>query len=111
MDSCKKLETSEQKCLVAVGSCYSFMDRGLQHAALVALSITGLIVCLQSVGRSKYRNWLPMLSWLLPVIGFSTLIISPKFEVPNSIMVSWLMILLIGWITDFMMQVDEEPVD
>ncbi|MUJ26178.1 hypothetical protein [Aliivibrio fischeri] len=84
---------------------------GLQHAALVALSITGLIVCLQSVGRSKYRNWLPMLSWLLPVIGFSTLIISPKFEVPNSIMVSWLMILLIGWITDFMMQVDEEPVD
>lgn len=85
---------------------------GLQHAALVALSITGLIVCLQSVSRSKYRDWLPMMSWLLPVIGFSTLIISPKFEVPTSIMVSWLMILLIGWVTDFMMQVDEdEPVD
>ncbi|PQJ89462.1 hypothetical protein [Aliivibrio sifiae] len=84
---------------------------GLQHAALVALSITGLIVCLQSVGRSKYKDWLPMMSWLLPVIGFSTLIISPKFEVPTSIMVSWLMILLIGWVTDFMMQVDDEPVD
>lgn len=84
---------------------------GLQHAALVALSITGLIVCLQSVGRSKYSDWLPMMSWLLPVIGFSTLIVSPKFEVPTSIMVSWLMILLIGWVTDFMMQVDDEPID
>ena len=84
---------------------------GLQHAALVALSITGLIVCLQSVGRSKYSDWLPMMSWLLPVIGFSTLIVSPKFEVPTSIMVSWFMILLIGWVTDFMMQVDDEPID
>ena len=84
---------------------------GLQHAALVALSITGLIVCLQSVSRSTYRNWLPMMSWLLPVIAFSTLIISPKFEVPTSIMVSWLMILLIGWVTDFMMQLDDEPID
>ncbi|AZL85166.1 hypothetical protein EIJ81_11610 [Aliivibrio salmonicida] len=81
---------------------------GLQHAALVALSITGLIVCLQSVGRSKYHSWLSMLSWVLPVLGFATLIISPQFEVPNSIMVSWVMILLIGWVTDFMLQVDEE---
>lgn len=84
---------------------------GLQHAALVALSITGLIVCLQSLGRSKYRDWLSMLSWLLPVIAFATLIISPKFDVPTSVMVSWLMILMIGWVTDFMMQVDDEPID
>jgi len=84
---------------------------GLQHAALVALSITGLIVCLQSVGRSKYRDWLTMLSWLLPVIAFATLIISPNFEVPTSVMVSWLMILMIGWITDFMMKIDDEPTD
>nr|VVV04409.1 hypothetical protein AW0309160_01797 [Aliivibrio wodanis] len=84
---------------------------GLQHAALVALSITGLIVCLQSIARSKYRDWLSMMSWLLPVIAFSTLVISPKFEVPTAIMVSWLMILLIGWVTDFMMQLDDEPID
>jgi hypothetical protein len=84
---------------------------GLQHAALVALSITGLIVCLQSLGRSKYSDWLSLLSWLLPVIAFATLIISPKFDVPTSVMISWLMILIIGWVTDFMMQVDDEPID
>ena len=84
---------------------------GLQHAALVALSITGLIVCLQSIGRSQYSNWLSLLSWLLPVIAFATLIISPKFDVPTSVMISWLMILIIGWVTDFMMQVDDEPID
>lgn len=84
---------------------------GLQHAVLVALSITGLIVCLQSLGRSKYSDWLSLLSWLLPVTAFATLIISPKFDVPTSVMISWLMILIIGWVTDFMMQVDDEPID
>lgn len=81
---------------------------GFQDAVLVTLSIIGLIACLQYIGSSKYRDWLSMLAWLLPVTGFVTLIISPHIEVPNSIVISWLMILVIGWIVDFMMQVDDE---
>ncbi len=83
----------------------------LQHVALIALSITSLMICLQNIGRSKFKHWLLVLAWLLPVIAFTTLIISPQFEVPAPVIVSWLITLLIGWITDVMLQVDNQALD
>lgn len=80
---------------------------GMAHAALAMLCVTGIIVSLQSIANSKDVKWSSSLSWLLPVVAFATFVVTPQYEVPNPVLISWFMILISGWATDFMMYVDE----
>lgn len=59
------------------------MVGGMEHAALVALCITGLIASMQEMMKGKLREWVPRLAWVLPAVGFATLVIVPYFEVPT----------------------------
>lgn len=81
---------------------------GMEHAALVALCVTGLMAALQSIAKSKHASWLPALAWALPTVGFATFVVLPQFEVPSSILVSWMLILGTGWMADFMLNEENE---
>ncbi|EAS40663.1 hypothetical protein C9J48_03550 [Photobacterium profundum] len=81
---------------------------GLQHAALVALCITGLIAALQGMKKVKVGDWVPRLAWVLPAVGFATLVIVPQFDVPNPVLVAWLLILGGALLGEFLLEDPEE---
>ncbi len=68
---------------MAAVSGHPAMVGGMEHAALVALCITGLIASMQEMMKGKLREWVPRLAWVLPAVGFATLVIVPYFEVPT----------------------------
>ncbi|OAN18551.1 hypothetical protein A3K86_06595 [Photobacterium jeanii] len=80
----------------------------MQHAALVALCITGLIAALQGMAKIKHAEWVPRLSWVLPAVGFATLVVVPHFEVPNPILVAWLLILGGALLGEYLLEEPEE---
>ncbi|UTV28439.1 hypothetical protein [Photobacterium atrarenae] len=83
---------------------------GMEHAALVALCVTGLIAALQGMMKSKLHDWVPRLAWILPAVGFATLVLVPYFEVPNPILVAWLLVLGGALLGEFLIQETEEEI-
>lgn len=83
---------------------------GLEHAALVALCITGLIAAMQEMMKSKMREWVPRMAWILPAVGFATLVLTPYFEVPSPVLVAWLLVLGGALLGEFLLEEAEEEV-
>ncbi|KDM93135.1 hypothetical protein [Photobacterium galatheae] len=65
----------------------------LAPAALVVLCIIGLILALQTLYQRYTLDWVTRLSWVLPAVAFAAVAIDPAFDVPNPVLVSWLMVL------------------
>lgn len=83
----------------------------LSYAALVALSVTGIIASMESLSRLKTFKWGKLLCWTLPTVGFAALVVSPNIEVPNPVFVVWLCILGTAWMTDYILRSAEEESD
>ncbi|KMV30639.1 hypothetical protein L4D00_02465 [Photobacterium swingsii] len=81
---------------------------GMEHAALVALCITGLIAAMQGMEKVKFGDWVPRLSWVLPAVGFATLVVVPHFDVPNPILVAWLLVLGGALLGEYLLEDPEE---
>ncbi|MCQ1059573.1 hypothetical protein ACQKPX_22770 [Photobacterium sp. DNB23_23_1] len=81
---------------------------GLAHAALVALCVTGLIASLQGMAKSKLSEWVPRMMWILPAVGFATLVLVPWFDVPNPILVAWLLVLGGALLGEYLLEDPEE---
>ncbi len=81
---------------------------GMEHAALVALCITGLIAALQGMKKVKLGDWIPRLVWILPAVAFATLVLTPQFEVPNPVLVAWLLVLGSALLGEFLLEEPEE---
>ncbi len=83
----------------------------LSYAALVALSVTGIIASMESLSRLKTFKWSKLLCWTLPTVGFAALVVSPNIDVPNPVFVVWLCLLTTAWMTDYILKSVEEEQD
>ncbi|MGF1699134.1 hypothetical protein L4D09_02285 [Photobacterium makurazakiensis] len=83
---------------------------GMGHAALVALCITGIIAALQGMLNSKIAEWVPRMGWILPAIGFATLVLVPWFEVPSPVLVAWLLVLGGALLGEYLLEDPEEEI-
>ncbi|KLV05268.1 MULTISPECIES: hypothetical protein [Photobacterium] len=83
---------------------------GMEYAALVALCITGLIASLQGMQKSQLKDLAPRMIWILPAIGFATLVLTPWLDVPNPVLVSWLLILGGALLGEYLLEDPEEEV-
>ncbi|GAA03572.1 VP0952 family biofilm-associated protein [Photobacterium leiognathi] len=81
---------------------------GMEHAALLALCVTGIIAALQSLSKMHLDEWIPKLACVLPAVGFATLVIMPQFDVANPILVSWLLVLGGGLLGESLLEDPEE---
>ncbi|WP_117233306.1 hypothetical protein [Vibrio maerlii] len=80
----------------------------LPYAALVALSITGIIASIETLRKPSSFRWNKLLCWTLPTVGFAALVISPSIEVPNPVFVVWLCLLGTAWTTDYILRSQED---
>ncbi|MGF1688448.1 hypothetical protein L4C36_17465 [Photobacterium japonica] len=83
---------------------------GMEHAALVALCITGLLATLQEMRNTQLKEWVPRMGWILPAIGFATIVLIPWFEVPNPVLVAWLLVLGGALLGEYLLEDQEEEV-
>lgn len=81
---------------------------GLPYAVLVALSITGIIACMESLNSLKSFSWNKLLCWTLPTVGFAALVVTPSVDVPNSVFVVWICLLGTAWMTDYILNAEDE---
>ncbi|WP_159651854.1 hypothetical protein [Vibrio atypicus] len=95
----------------ALGLILPLWIADLSYAALVALSITGIIASMESLAKLKTFKWTKLLCWTLPTVGFAALVISPNIEVPNPVFVVWLCLLGTAWMTDYILRSAEEESD
>lgn len=77
---------------------------GLFHATVVALSIVGMSYAFDFLSRIKNFNWGKLLHWTVPTVGFAALVVSPRVEVPHSILVVWMCLLGTAWATDYILR-------
>ncbi|EJN6827235.1 hypothetical protein WMQ48_02035 [Vibrio cidicii] len=80
----------------------------LPNAVLVALCITGIMACMESLNTLKSFSWNTLLCWTLPTVGFAALVVTPSVEVPNSVFVVWICLLGTAWMTDYILKAAEE---
>ncbi|MDO6705117.1 hypothetical protein [Photobacterium sp. 1_MG-2023] len=81
---------------------------GLAPSALIVLCIIGLIMAFQTLCQIQPQVWVTRLSWILPAIAFATVVLLPEFEVPNPVLVSWLMVLGSAILGEYLMAEAEE---
>ncbi|EGA68630.1 hypothetical protein VISI1226_21619 [Vibrio sinaloensis DSM 21326] len=95
----------------ALGLILPLWIADLSYAALVALSVTGIIASMESLSKLKSFKWGKLLCWTLPTVGFAALVVSPNIEVPNPVFVVWLCLLGTAWMTDYILRSAEEESD
>ncbi|MFB9216892.1 VP0952 family biofilm-associated protein [Vibrio sinaloensis] len=95
----------------ALGLILPLWIADLSYAALVALSVTGIIASMESLSKLKSFKWGKLLCWTLPTVGFAALVLSPNIEVPNPVFVVWLCLLGTAWMTDYILRSAEEESD
>tara|TARA_Y100001956_G_scaffold79910_1_gene94131 strand:- start:2405 stop:3145 length:741 start_codon:yes stop_codon:yes gene_type:complete len=103
--------TSNKHSWWALGLILPLWLADLSYAALVALSVTGIIASMESLSRLKTFKWSKLLCWTLPTVGFAALVVSPNIEVPNPVFVVWLCLLGTAWMTDYVLRSAEEESD
>ncbi|WP_087019877.1 hypothetical protein [Thaumasiovibrio subtropicus] len=81
---------------------------GSAHAALVGLCVVGLIAALQGISQQKHTDWIERLAWILPSVSFAALVVTPRFVVPNSVLVCWLLVLCSAWLGEYLLEEPEE---
>ncbi len=76
---------------------------GFTYNVLAALSLIGIMTLAQSLSRDKLLNWMTLLCWTLPSVGFATIVLSSSYEVPSAVFVVWLCLLATAWVTDYIL--------
>lgn len=79
---------------------------GLEQAALVALSVTGIISVSESLKNLGELDWSKLLSWALPTVGFTALLLMPDVEMPSQVLVAWIFMLGAAWGTDYFLSLE-----
>jgi hypothetical protein len=74
------------------------------HTIVVALSITGIIASLDSLSNLKGFRWNKLIYWTVPAVGFATLVVWSKVEVPHQVVVVWMCLLATAWMTDYILR-------
>ncbi|MDN3613355.1 MAG: hypothetical protein ACPG5L_05870 [Vibrio gallaecicus] len=80
----------------------------LPYAALIALSVTGIMASMEALTKLKTFRWNKLLCWTLPTVGFAALVVTPSIEVPNPVFVVWLCLLGTAWMTDYILRAEDE---
>ncbi|MGF1754147.1 hypothetical protein L4C33_11170 [Vibrio makurazakiensis] len=80
----------------------------LPYAALVALSITGIMASMEMLTKLKTFRWNKLLCWTLPTVAFAVLVVTPSIEVPSPVFVVWLCLLATAWMTDYIIRAEVE---
>ncbi|NIY81617.1 hypothetical protein [Vibrio hepatarius] len=106
-----KWRTSSKHSWWVLGLILPLWLADLSYAALVALSVTGIIASMESLSRLKTFKWSKLLCWTLPTVGFAALVVSPNIDVPNPVFVVWLCLLTTAWMTDYILKSVEEEQD
>ncbi|GLT18229.1 hypothetical protein GCM10007938_20070 [Vibrio zhanjiangensis] len=100
---------SEKHCWWALGLILPLWLTGYGDSAVVALCLTGIVGCVQSIRKAQTFNWSKLLCWTLPTVSFATLVVTPWFSVPNPVFVVWVCLLGAAWMTDYVLRsFDEE---
>ncbi|PWI34240.1 hypothetical protein DI392_03745 [Vibrio albus] len=84
---------------------------GWKDAALVALSVTGILAASQTLQSIDSGQWKKLLIWTLPTVGFAALLMFPEVEIPNQVLVAWLFILGCSWAADYILNSQEDEMD
>ncbi|MDG3088579.1 hypothetical protein P7F88_21925 [Vibrio hannami] len=79
---------------------------GLQFAAMVALSVTGIISVSESLKKIGELDWSKLIYWALPTVGFAALILNPEVEIPDQVLVAWIFMLGAAWATDYFLSME-----
>ena len=80
----------------------------LPYAALIALSITGIMASMEALTTLKTFRWNKLLCWTLPTVAFAALVVTPSIEVPSPVFVVWLCLLGTAWMTDYIIRTEDE---
>jgi len=83
----------------------------LSMAALVSLSTTGMIAVMETLQRIANFNWGKLLCWGIPTIAFTALLVGPSTEVPHSVFIVWVCMLMTAWLTDYILRSSEEQTE
>ncbi len=100
----KHKSTSNQKSWWALGLIVPLWIAGLPHAILVALSLTGIVSSIDFLSRIKNFRWGKLIYWTVPSVGFAALVVSPKVDVPHSVLIVWMCLLGTAWATDYILR-------
>ncbi len=79
-------------------------------AVVLAICITLLLAVIEMLSNVKHQQveWGSLMCWTLPSVAFGSLIVMPDIEVPNPVFVVWLCLLATAWMTDYLINEDEE---
>ncbi len=84
----------------------------LTYAALIALSLTGMLASMEALNKLKQSvNWSKLLCWTLPTVGFAALVVSPTTDVPRPVFVVWICLLGTAWMTDYILRSSDEEAE
>ncbi|CAM3002641.1 hypothetical protein [Vibrio rarus] len=83
------------------------MIAGMAHAALISLTIVGIMVSMESMVKSQSKL-LKLQCWTLPTAAFASLVAMPSGNVQGIVLLVWLLILAAIWMTDYILRVNEE---
>ena len=92
----------------ALGLILPLWIADLPYAALIALSVTGIMASMEALTKLKTFRWNKLLCWTLPTVGFAALVVTPSIEVPNPVFVVWLCLLGTAWMTDYILRAEDE---
>ncbi|WP_413110598.1 hypothetical protein [Thaumasiovibrio sp. DFM-14] len=81
---------------------------GGAHASLIGLCVVGLIASMQSMAKTEQSEYLERLVWILPAVTFAALVVTPRFPVPNAVLVCWLLVLCSAWLGEYLLDDPEE---
>ncbi|WP_375750543.1 hypothetical protein [Vibrio sp. HN007] len=79
---------------------------GLEQAALIALSVTGIISVSESLKNLEELDWGKLLCWALPTVGFSALLLFPDVEMPSQVLIAWIFMFGTAWMTDYFLNME-----
>lgn len=80
---------------------------GMTNAALISLTIVGIMATMEGMVRSK-STLLKLQCWTLPTAAFASLVATPAGEVQSIVLLVWLLILAAIWMTDYILRMNEE---
>ncbi|WP_428774058.1 hypothetical protein [Vibrio sp.] len=81
---------------------------GYGAAALLGVSLVGIMTSVASLSQRKELEWSKLLCWTLPAVAFMALAVNPYSEVPSTVFVVWICLLTTAWMTDYVLACAKE---
>ncbi len=83
------------------------------EAVLLAVTLTVLFALIERLNAAKSVQWEwgTLMCWTLPSVAFASLMVNPSAPVPNSVFVVWLCLLAAAWMTDYLINEEDEESD